>query len=118
MPRKPDRSHETQDESQAEAGSRQENTRTKVRKSAKGIVRKTAPRRASPARARRAPEAPAKTDVIGTLVSANAQALGIPLSPASMGGVTFNLGLILRLAGMVDEFPLPDDIEPGPVFHA
>ena len=33
-------------------------------------------------------------------------------------GVKFNLELILRIAALVDEFPLPDEAEPAPVFHA
>ncbi len=71
--------------------------------------------------ARRRPQHPRPTEPAGrvvALVSANAEALGIPIDAASRSGVTFNLGLILRIAALVDEFPLPDDIEPGPVFHA
>jgi hypothetical protein len=57
-------------------------------------------------------------DVFDSLLSASAQALNLPIDPAWHGGVKFNLQLILRLAALVDEFPLPDDTEPGPVFHA
>jgi hypothetical protein len=57
-------------------------------------------------------------DVIANLVDANAQALGIALEPTWRDGVIFNLGLILRLGALVDQFPLADDTEPGPVFHA
>lgn len=56
--------------------------------------------------------------VIADLVDVSARALRIPLEPGWRGGVVFNLGLILRLAALVDEFPLPDDTEPGPIFHA
>jgi hypothetical protein len=60
----------------------------------------------------------AKPDAIDFLVTASAQALKLPLDPAWHGGIKFNLQLILRLGALVDEFPLPDDAEPGPVFHA
>jgi hypothetical protein len=52
------------------------------------------------------------------LVTANAQALGLTLDPAWHDSVAFNLRLILRHAALVDEFALPDDAEPAPVFHA
>jgi hypothetical protein len=53
-----------------------------------------------------------------TLVAASALALGLKLDPAWEAGVRFNLQLILRHAALVDEFPLPDDAEPAPIFHA
>ena len=58
------------------------------------------------------------TDSIDALVTASAQALGLTLDPAWRDSVKFNLRLILRHAALVDEFPLPDDAEPAPVFHA
>ena len=67
--------------------------------------------------ARKSPSAP-KQDFIESLVVANAQALGLTLDPSWKAGVKFNLQLILRHAALVDEFPLPDDIEPAPIFHA
>jgi hypothetical protein len=57
-------------------------------------------------------------DAIDSLVAASTQALGLDIEPAWYNGVKFNLQLILRLATLVDEFPLPDDTEPAPVFHA
>jgi Protein of unknown function (DUF4089) len=57
-------------------------------------------------------------DAIDGLVTDSARALGLALDPAWYGGVKFNLQLILRLGAMVDEFALPDDTEPAPVFHA
>ena len=68
-----------------------------------------------------AARAPAETkpeDVVADFVDANARTLKISLNPEWRGGVVFNLRLILRLAALVDQFPLPDDTEPGPVFHA
>jgi hypothetical protein len=59
-----------------------------------------------------------QVDAIQVLVTANAQTLGLTLDPAWHGSVAFNLRLILRHAALVDEFVLPDDAEPAPVFHA
>jgi hypothetical protein len=57
-------------------------------------------------------------DAIASLVAASVQALGLTLDPAWHDGVAFNLRLILRLGALVDEFVLPDETEPAPVFHA
>ncbi len=70
------------------------------------------------AKPRRAPPAPTKSEPLDALVVAGTQALRLPLDPAWHGSVKFNLQLILRLGGLVDEFHLPDDAEPGPVFYA
>ena len=67
---------------------------------------------------RRAPIAAKAEDAIDGLVTASAQALGLTIEPAWYNSVKFNLQLILHFAALVDEFPLPDDTEPAPVFHA
>jgi hypothetical protein len=69
-------------------------------------------------RKRQAPVAAKSADAIDRLVAASAQALGLKIEPAWHGGVKFNLQLILRIGALVDEFPLSDDAEPAPVFHA
>ena len=56
--------------------------------------------------------------MLDAMLTAGAEALKLPINPAWRGGVKFNLGLILRLGALVDGFALPDDTEPGPVFHA
>jgi hypothetical protein len=61
---------------------------------------------------------PVQPDALDALITATAQELKLPLEPAWRPGVKFNLNLILRIAALVDEFPLPDDAEPAPVFHA
>jgi hypothetical protein len=77
-----------------------------------------AKRAAKPSRQSR-PTASAKaTDAVDALVAANARALDLTLDPAWHQGVAFNLRLILHLGALVDEFKLPDDAEPAPVFHA
>ena len=86
------------------------------------MKRKTG-RRTKSARARRPgpARATAKTrpaNSIDAFVAASAQALGLTLDPAWHKGIAFNLRLILRHAALVDEFALPDDAEPAPVFHA
>jgi hypothetical protein len=57
-------------------------------------------------------------DAIDAMMIAGAQALGLPLDPSWHSSIKFNLRLVLRHAALVDEFPLPDDAEPAPVFHA
>lgn len=59
-----------------------------------------------------------RRDVTGALIAAGAQALGLTLDPAWHASVAFNLKLILRHAALVEEFPLPDDTEPAPIYHA
>jgi Protein of unknown function (DUF4089) len=77
--------------------------------------------KSAPAKRPRPARAAAKTERANSgdaLVAASAQALGLTLDPAWRDGIAFNLGLILRLAALVDEFALPDEAEPAPVFHA
>jgi hypothetical protein len=76
-------------------------------------------RKASVKNAKKAkPSAPQQRDAIDAMVAAAAQALGLPIDPAWQANVKFNLQLILRHAALVDEFALPDDAEPAPVFRA
>jgi hypothetical protein len=82
---------------------------------AKGRAKKSVT--AKPRRSSRG-SAAAQPDAIDLLVTAGAQALGLALDPAWQGSVKFNLQLILRHAALVDEFPLLEDAEPAPVFHA
>ena len=86
-------------------------------------MKRKAGRKAKSARAKRTRPARAankakREDSIDALVEANAQALGLTLDPAWHDSIAFNLRLILRHAALVDEFALPDDAEPAPVFHA
>lgn len=53
-----------------------------------------------------------------TLIAASAQALALPIDRAWRASVKFNLRVIFTHAALVDEFPLSDDTEPAPVFHA
>jgi len=83
-------------------------------------MNRKAARKAKSARAKRSRPGPAATNTKhgDSLVRSNAQALGLVLDPAWHDSIAFNLRLILRHAALVDEFALPDDAEPAPVFHA
>jgi Protein of unknown function (DUF4089) len=101
----------------------------KLKKAAKSSAR---PSRKRPARAKSAarhsgksrkskrakPSSKTHPDLIDSLVAASAAALHLPADPAWLAGIKFNLRLILKHAALVDEFPLPDDADPAPVFHA
>jgi hypothetical protein len=94
------------------------------RKAKKKMAQRTAPKPARKPRAARAAKTAAKKtsaaprDAIDTLVEAGAKALGLPLDPAWQTNVKFNLALIMRHAALIEEFPLADDAEPAPVYHA
>jgi len=49
-------------------------------------------------------------------LDAAAQLLGLAIDPAHRPGVLLNLERIAEMAALVMEFPLPDEIEPAPVF--
>ena len=89
----------------------------------KAAVKKTAAKKMS-AKKTSAKKTPVKKisapphDALDALVEAGAKALGLPLDPAWHASVKFNLQLVLRHAALVEEFPLPDDAEPAPVYHA
>jgi Protein of unknown function (DUF4089) len=51
-------------------------------------------------------------------IDAAARALRLTIEDAWRPAVRANLEVSLRLARMVDEFPLPDEIEPASVFKA
>jgi 1-carboxybiuret hydrolase subunit AtzG-like protein len=66
---------------------------------------------------RKTAQAP-QANPLEAVVTANAASLGIPLETAWRESVTFNLGLIMRHAALVDEFALSDEAEPAPVYRA
>jgi Protein of unknown function (DUF4089) len=73
------------------------------------------PKRAAAAQQKAAPRQQPDVDA---MVAACAQALGLAIEPAWQDSVKFNLRLVLRHAALIDEFPLPDETEPAPIFHA
>ena len=58
------------------------------------------------------------TDSIDDYIASVARALALPIEDAWWPAVRANLEVSLRLARLVDEFPLPDEIEPASVFAA
>jgi len=51
-------------------------------------------------------------------IDAVAKALALPVEEAWRPAIRANLDVSLRLARLVDEFALPDEAEPAPVFTA
>jgi hypothetical protein len=50
-------------------------------------------------------------------ILAGAQTLGIAIDPAWLPSVRSHLEVALRFARMVDEFPLPDELEPASIYR-
>jgi len=57
-------------------------------------------------------------EMLNEWIEASASALSIPVDPSWQGSIRTNLRISLTLAASVAEFPLPDEIEPAPVFEA
>ncbi|MEA2882379.1 MAG: hypothetical protein QOH32_1635 [Bradyrhizobium sp.] len=58
------------------------------------------------------------SDDLDSYIDAAAKALALPVEDAWKPAVRANLAVSLRLARLVDEFPLPDETEPASVFAA
>jgi len=58
------------------------------------------------------------SDLTDDFIEAAAKALGVPLDAAWKPAIRANLEVTLKLARLVEEFPLPDDAEPAPVYEA
>ena len=56
-------------------------------------------------------------DPLDAFIDAAAHALALPVEAAWKPAIRANLDVTLRLARLVDEFDLPDDIEPAPVYE-
>ena len=57
------------------------------------------------------------TDEVGAYVDEAAKQVGLPITPEHRLGVIQFMGGLLASAAVVMEFPLPDDVEPAPVFE-
>jgi hypothetical protein len=57
-------------------------------------------------------------DTLDDYIDAVAKALALPIEEAWRPAVRANLDVSLRLARLVDDFPLPDETEPASVFTA
>ena len=58
------------------------------------------------------------TEPLDDYIDAVSKALGLAIADAWKPAVRANLEISLRLAGLVDEFALPDETEPASVFAA
>ena len=68
--------------------------------------------KAKPGRARKA------ADPLDEFIAGAAHALGLRIERAWLPAVRTNLRITLAQAALVDEFALPDEAEPAPVFKA
>ncbi len=57
-------------------------------------------------------------DHLDNYIDAVASALALPVEDAWRPAVRANLEVSLRLAKLVDEFPLPDETEPASIYSA
>ncbi len=57
-------------------------------------------------------------DPLDDFIDAAAQALALQIEPAWKPAVRAHLEVTLKLAKQVEDFDLPDDAEPAPVFRA
>jgi len=57
-------------------------------------------------------------DIADTWITSSAALLKLPLDPAWMPSIRANVEVTFRIASLVDEFSLPDEAEPAPVFGA
>ena len=57
-------------------------------------------------------------DSLDDFIDAAARALNLPVEPAWKPAIRANLDVTLKVAAMVEAFPLPDEAEPAPVFRA
>ena len=53
---------------------------------------------------------------LGVYVDETAKRVGLPIAPEHRPGVIQFTGVLLASAALVMEFPLPEDVEPAPVF--
>ena len=58
------------------------------------------------------------TDPLDDYIDAVAAALALPITAAQKPAVRLNLDVTLKMARLVQEFPLPDEIEPASIYEA
>jgi len=51
-------------------------------------------------------------------IDAAAAAIGLPIAPEHRAGVVLNLARLESMARLVMDFPLPEEVNPAPVFRA
>ena len=55
---------------------------------------------------------------LDTYINASAALLGLTVQPEWQAPVRANLAVTLRMAALLEGFPLPDEAEPAPVYGA
>ena len=60
----------------------------------------------------------ASHDSLDDFITAAAASLALPIDPAWKPAVRMHLDITLKLGKLVEDFELPDDAEPAPVFRA
>ncbi|MCR6735119.1 MAG: DUF4089 domain-containing protein [Afipia sp.] len=58
------------------------------------------------------------TEPLDDYIDAVATVLALPIDAAWKPAIRANLDVTLRMARMVQEFPLPDEIEPASIYEA
>lgn len=58
------------------------------------------------------------TDPLDIYIDAVADALALPIEATWKPAVRANLDVTLKMARLVQEFPLPDEIEPASIYEA
>jgi hypothetical protein len=57
-------------------------------------------------------------DITDTWIASSAAMLGVPIDIAWLPSIRANVEVTFRLAKLVEDFPLPDEAEPAPVYEA
>jgi hypothetical protein len=57
-------------------------------------------------------------EALDQFIEAAVRALSLPIESEWKAAIRTNLEISLKHAALVDEFPLPDEAEPAPVFKA
>ena len=57
-------------------------------------------------------------DPLDDYIDVVAAALALPIDPADKPAIRMNLDVTLKMAQLVQEFPLPDEIEPASIYEA
>jgi hypothetical protein len=57
-------------------------------------------------------------DLTDAWITSSAALLGLPIESAWMPSIRANVEVTFRLAKLVDDFPLPDEAEPAPIYEA
>ena len=57
-------------------------------------------------------------ETLNTFIDVASRAMDLPIEPEWKPAIKAHLDVLLRLAAVVEQFRLPDEAEPAPVFEA